>query len=165
MDQNIARIVTIVLAVLGLILVIVAMAVDDSVFTVGNGGCGVFECKGGGKTKNYPGDIGPLFEAAQAFGIMFAIVVGVAVICHGAQFANALPGSVGQYVRYLHFAGALFGLIFWIMVVCAYTVEYDVPFGNSVSLSDNTDVNFGIFFGVIGFITEVVVALIYPQAW
>ena len=161
MNSLLARALVIAFSALALVLLIVVMADDKSVVKKSGEGCGVFECSGGAKTKDLGGDREDSFQAAQAFGILSAIVIGGVIICHLLQFASLLPKSIGVAVKYLHLVAALFVALFWILLVVAITTDY---YGSS--LMDNGDINYGVFLGVVAMLLEIFAFFIYLKtAW
>ena len=160
MDSKIATIVLLALAVLGWVFVVVVLAEPTSILKMskGDGGCGVFNCKDDLDLGKYC-DIESKVAATKAFGVISVLFLSMTMIVHIIQAVGQgalVPAAVQPYIKFVHLIAAVFLLIFWVLMVIVYTSECDNRYYiGTVKISDLADINYGVFFGVIVMIFEI----------
>eukprot|EP01059_Diplonema_ambulator_P034994 TRINITY_DN8107_c0_g1_i1.p1 TRINITY_DN8107_c0_g1~~TRINITY_DN8107_c0_g1_i1.p1 ORF type:complete len:181 (+),score=27.59 TRINITY_DN8107_c0_g1_i1:49-591(+) len=159
MDSRTSSMLLIGLTLLGWVFVIVILAEPKSWWTVGGGGCGIFECSGGGNpaSSGYC-SLSSYAKAIQAFGVMAVLLISFMLVIHTIQVigkGHVIPPSIQPHVRWVHIVAAVFLAIVWILE--AVWVSKDCwSYSNGGRYKWSPSVAYGLFFAVIVMITEIV---------
>eukprot|EP01064_Diplonema_japonicum_P003804 TRINITY_DN1249_c3_g1_i1.p1 TRINITY_DN1249_c3_g1~~TRINITY_DN1249_c3_g1_i1.p1 ORF type:complete len:197 (+),score=29.60 TRINITY_DN1249_c3_g1_i1:62-592(+) len=155
MDAKMSSMLLIGLTLFGWIFVIVMLAEPKSWFGFKqqnvDSGCGIFNCKYGSGPDNYSGfcSISDYAKASQAFGVMSVLLISLMLVVHLIQAlgkGSLIPAAVQPHLRWVHIVAAVFLAILWILMAAWVAKDcYNV-----------VKVQYGVFFGVIVMITEIV---------